>query len=156
MGDSRAQLGVDADADRFNRFAAWEMPTSLLARSVSDLPNRLKLATAAATQRDFEQLERELSRIGRDAPLAQVVVRLSLPLDPLLRDLPGGAASALAQLVHPPPDDAWLIDQRQAIAEFCRYAMEADALRPEESDETRAAMRAFVRDRARHLIDAID
>ena len=121
-------------------------------RTVSDVPNRLKLATAAATQDDWTTLAAQLDRIDREAPLARLVGRLSLLLADALGQLPDGAPSVLGQIMRPPKPDAWMLDRRQEIAELCRYAMEADAAWAEQREDDAEKLQAFVNARADELL----
>jgi hypothetical protein len=124
MADSVEVVRLEGDPEALNRWAAWEMDPPTLARATRDLPNRLKIATAAAIDGDEEALIRELDRIDHDAPLARLVGRFALLLGDAVQTLPGGAVGTLGQFVETPPPDAWMIRDRYALADVCRYAVE--------------------------------
>lgn len=124
MADSVEVLRLEGDPEALNRWAAWDMDPPTLARATRDLPNRLKIATAAAIDGDEEALVRELDRIDDDMPLARLVGRFALLLGDAVQTLPGGAVGTLGQFVETPPPDAWMIRHRFALADVCRYAVE--------------------------------
>jgi hypothetical protein len=98
----------------------------LLAKTRIEASSRVKLATVAAVNSQEESLQEQLNRINDDAPLVLLAARLKRLLGPSLDSLPGGALGALGRLTQPPPDDAWMGQQRATLAELCRAAAEAD------------------------------
>jgi hypothetical protein len=114
------------DAALLNRWAAWDMPSDLLLRSATDVPNRVKLAAAAATQGLDRPLRDQLERLKRDAGLVRLVGELTRRLGDALEPLPDGACGVAGQLAQGPGDDAMLVDLRDDLAVLCRVATEAD------------------------------
>jgi hypothetical protein len=110
-----------------NRWSAWELDDTTFARSVADIPNRFKLATAAAIGNDERGLERQLENLETEVPVAALIGRLAAALG----DLPGSddALDTLAQVALPPHADAWMLGQRRELADLCRYAMEREYAR---------------------------
>ncbi|MDY7109702.1 MAG: hypothetical protein SYC29_13790 [Planctomycetota bacterium] len=152
MADSAELIRQDVRAGIVNRWAAWDLPPGLLKRSMLDLPNRLKLATAAAVRRDDEALADELDRIDREAPLTRLVGRLSLTLGPALRPLPGAAIGVLGQVVHSPAEDAWMVEHRRDLAELCRYAAEAHRAWFDEREKDARALQEYVNAKAEEMM----
>ncbi|MHC4992240.1 MAG: hypothetical protein ACYTGC_14805, partial [Planctomycetota bacterium] len=93
MADTETLLDVGDGALVLNRWAAWEIDPETMQRLVADLASRLKLATTAAIEGDDAGLADQLNRI--QAPLAELVRRLTEALnDPLLK-LPSGPLSVV-------------------------------------------------------------
>lgn len=155
MAESAELLRLEGDADILNRWAAWDMPAGLLKRSMLDLPNRLKLATASATRRDDASLADELDRINREAPLTRLVGRFSITFGDALQPLPDGPRGVLGQVLYSPAADAWMIEYRQDLAELCRYAVEAHHAWFEQREEDARALQQFVNAKAEELVEAI-
>ena len=110
-----------------NRWAAWELDPTTVARLVSDLRNRLKLATTAAVEGDDTGLRQQLDRIGANE--ARLVSTLFDLLEPELLALPSGARSIIGQSVSGPSPDAWMVSRRLELADLCRYTMELEYAR---------------------------
>jgi hypothetical protein len=137
-------IRLDGDPSVLNRWAALDLPRGLLRRSATDLPNRLKLATAAAVRRETESLKTQLDRMDRDASVAKLIGRLSLILGPALAHHPDGALSVLGQTAYAPTPEAWMIEQRHDLARFCRSAVEADFAWAQGRQGDAAALQAYV------------
>ena len=152
MADTVEVLRLGGDGLVLNRWAAWELAPEGTAKSASDLPNRLKLATAAAIDDDPEGLQRQLDRIGAEAPPAMLMGRLTALLADELNALPSGAISIMGQSVGPPPPGAWMLDRRREIADLCRYAMEHDYARSTGRDELADRLAAHVNGLAVELL----
>src|SRR5262249_39437528 len=116
--------GTGPDADVLNRWSAWFLDPELSRRPLADITSRLKLATAAAVQGDDNELNQQLERIDRDAPLVKLVGRLTAMLGGSLRELPAGAAGIIGAISVPPPPDALMLAHRRELADICRHAME--------------------------------
>ena len=152
MADTVEVLRLGGDGLLLNRWAAWELAAEGTAKSASDLPNRLKLATAAAIDDDPEGLQRQLDRIGAEAPPAMLMGRLTALLADELNGLPSDALSIMGQSVGPPPPGAWMLDRRREIADLCRYAMEHDYARSRGSDDLADRLAAHVNGLAVELL----
>jgi len=155
MSDTVEALRLGAEATGLNRWAAWEMAPGVLRRTMSDLPNRLKLATASAIEGDDDALRRQLDRIDRDAPLARLVGRLAFVLGDALSGLPQGAVSILGQAIHPPPPDAWMLDSRRDLTDLCRYALEREHARTTGRDELAEQLGVYVNTLAERILEVI-
>jgi hypothetical protein len=138
IADAADALRMEADAEAFNRWAAWEVGPTTLGRTMHQLPARLKLATGAALGEDDEELDRQLARLDADAPLARLMGRLNVHIGEAVRELPGGGASIVGQTVYPPTSEAWLAHRRADLAAICRCAMEQDVAQ-QLGDETLAS-----------------
>ena len=97
-----------------------------MARTLTNLSNRLELATAAALNDDEQRLTRQLDRIDREASGAKLIGRLAQLLAEPLDQLPNGALSIIGQTVHPPSSEAWMLHRRRQVADLCRYTMELE------------------------------
>ncbi|MCH8315259.1 MAG: hypothetical protein IIA64_04735 [Planctomycetes bacterium] len=124
LADVVELLRLTGEAPALDRWSAWELGADSIARTVADLPARLKLATTAAIDEDDQSLRLQLERIDREAPLGKLAGRLGQILAEPLDRLPDGAQAVLGQSVHPPPDDAWMVSRRAELANLCRYALE--------------------------------
>ncbi|MCP3905488.1 MAG: hypothetical protein GY715_17825 [Planctomycetes bacterium] len=152
MGDCVGIVNTSRDPDLLNRWAAWEMPATVLRRSLADLPARLKLATAAAVRGDGAAMTEQLDKIDPDAPLAQLVNHLGRHLHDALARLPGGSAGVVGQMVIPPPADAQWIEQRAALAVLCRTAAEAETARRHERTDAADELQEHLSNQARELL----
>lgn len=139
-----------------NRWAPMELAPGATARALSELPNRLKLATAAVIDGDDEALTRHIESMQEDALLVMLLGRLTARIGDAITDLPDGPVSIVGQMLHPPIDDAWLIGQREQLAHLCRYVQEMEHAQVSEEDALAYDLRRYVDDLARRLIDAID
>ena len=124
LADVVELLRLTGEAPALDRWSAWELGADSIARTVADLPARLKLATTAAIDQDDQSLRLQLERIDREAPLGKLAGRLGHILAEPLERLPDGAQAVLGQSVHPPTDDAWMVSRRTELANLCRYALE--------------------------------
>jgi len=156
MADCAPLLREGIDVALLNRWAAWETPDGVLARTRADVPGRLKLATAAVVRGEERTLQSQLEHLTRDAPLVRLVGRLSVTLDPELSARPGGAVAVLGQLMLPPADDAIFIKQRFRLAELCHFAFEVEGARSRGEKEMADALRAHVNAIAESILERID
>ena len=124
LADVVELLRLTGEAPALDRWSAWELGADSIARTVADLPARLKLATTAAIDEDDQSLRLQLERIDREAPLGKLAGRLGQILAEPLERLPDGARAVLGQSVHPPMEDAWMFSRRTELANLCRYALE--------------------------------
>lgn len=131
-------------AVELDRWAGWHLPMDMVIRPWVDVSARLKLATSAALQGDDAALALQLEQINRDAPLVKLVGRLSNQLGDALESLPSGGVGALGLLVHPPHEDAWLVEHRQVFADLCRYVLECEHLRASARDDEAAVVNQYV------------
>jgi len=121
---------VDEDLRLLNRWAAWWLDPATLRRPMSELPQRFKLAVAALINGAENDFAAQLDVIERDLPLPVLVGRLAHAGRAALESLPASeAASSLGGLLVMPPERAWLIDERDAIALLCLCAREREQLR---------------------------
>jgi hypothetical protein len=127
MEQSAGLLTADDRAAGINRWSAWEIDPAVLARIVSDVRGRLRLAAAAAADGDEAALAGQVGRI--DVAPVGLMSRLAGRLDAPLAALPAGALGTMGQSVHAPGPGAWMHRSRTALADFCRYAMEQDFAR---------------------------
>ncbi len=156
MSDSADALEMDGAGITIDRWAGWGLPRRLVLRAAADLPNRLKLATVSAIDRDDPALADQLDRIERDAPLVRLAGLLARVLAGDLNELPDGARGLLGQLVHPPPRDALLGEERLRIAELCRYAIEAAFAWDEGRNDRAAELQRYVNALADEIRGAIE
>ena len=152
MADTAHVLDHSTAPVALNRWAAWELSAPALARSASDLPGRLKLATHAANEERFDALAQQLSEIDRDAPVAKLLGRLAQVVGPGLADLPDTAIGPIAELTLPPPRDAWWLRKRDELATLCRYINEAEYARSTKRGELLEELTIFVNSRAEDLL----
>ncbi len=124
LADVVELLRLTGEAPALDRWSAWELGADSIARTVADLPARLKLATTAAIDEDDQSLRLQLERIDREAPLGKLAGRLGQILAEPLERLPDGARAVLGQSLHPPMEDAWMVSRRTELANLCRYALE--------------------------------
>ncbi len=124
LADVVELLRLTSDAPALDRWAAWELPTDAIRKTVADLPARLKLATTAAIDENDRSLRVQLERIDRDAPLGKLAGRLGQVLAEALEELPDGALAVIGQSANPPTDEAWMRLSRRALANLCRYTLE--------------------------------
>lgn len=150
-----SRLGTEGGAV-FNRWSAWELAQATLARTMNDVPTRLKLATGAVLQSDDVGLVRQLDRLDVDAPLARLIGRLNLVIGPAMVELPAGAVGVMGQLTRPPTIDAWLIHRRNEVASMCRYALEMDHARQQDDSQLAAEIGHYVNYRANRLLTELD
>ena len=152
MADTAPITAREGDATLLNRWAMWELPGGVIARPMSDLPARLKLATAAAVDGDFDGLARQLDGLERDAPLTRLAGRLLANLEPSLEALPSDARSPIGQTAHPPRSAAWLVHRRADLANLCRYTMEMEYARLTGQTELAEQLRAYVHGLAEDIL----
>jgi hypothetical protein len=152
MADTASLLDQHASPDALNRWAAWELSTPALARTASDLPGRLKLATHAAVEGDHAALEAQLAEIDRDAPVAKLLGRLAQVIGEAVSQLPAGAVGTLGQLTTAPQRDAWWLRNRGELATLCRYVTEAEYARSTNRNELLEALTEFVNSQAEDLL----
>jgi hypothetical protein len=136
----------------FNRWGGWELGMTTLARTMNDVPARLKLATGAVLEGDDGGLTRQLDRLDVDAPLARLIDRLNLIIGPAMRDLPDGAIGIMGQMTRPPTADAWMIHRRAEIASLCRYALEQDHATKQGNAELAGRIGEYVNHLAEQLL----
>ncbi len=146
-----APLLGGADGGLLNEWSAWEVDPQTLARGLSSLTGRLKLASAAAIDGDAPALGRQLDRIEA-APLA-LAGRLTSELDDALGALPRGAASTFGQLLFAPAPGCFMAGRRGELAELCRYMMELETARETGREELALKIGLLVVQLARELID---
>ena len=127
MADSALLVQRGDEIVLLDRWAAWELDPTTVARLVGDLRNRLKLATTAALGRDDTGLRQQLERIGADE--SRLLSTLLDLLEPELLMLPSGALSIIGQSVSGPMTDAWMVTRRSELADLCRYTMELEYAR---------------------------
>jgi hypothetical protein len=152
MADTAPIAAREGDATLLNRWAMWELPDGVIARPMSDLPARLKLATAAAIDGNNDDLDRQLDQLERDAPLTRLAGCLLAELGPSLDALPSGARSQLGQTVYPPHNEAWLASRRDDLANLCRYSMELEYARLTGRTELADILRRYVNDLAQEIL----
>ncbi|UCD74683.1 MAG: hypothetical protein JSV91_12955 [Phycisphaerales bacterium] len=135
-----------------NRWGGWELGPSTLARTMNDVPTRLKLATGAVLEGDDLGLKRQLDRLDLDSPLARLIGRLNLIIGPAMRDLPDGAPGIVGQITRSPTADAWMIHRREEFASLCRYALEQDHARNDGDAELAGRIGEYVNHLAEQLL----
>ena len=151
-GSARLLPGGD-EVLLLNRWAAWELDPTTVARLVGDLTNRLKLATTAAVQGDDTGLRQQLDRIG--ANQARLVSTLLDLLEPELLTLPSGARSIIGQSVSGPSPDAWMVSRRWELADLCRYTMELEYARAGDRRQLADDLAVWIEGRAAALMSEI-
>ena len=144
MRDVATITGVEPERILIDRWSGWETSSSLLLRMMSDLPNRLKLATVAVLDGDADSVGPQLDRIEREAPFATLAGRLSRRMGGQLTRLPDGALGVLGQLIYPPSPDAFMLEQRGDLADLCRYALETEEAWATARRAEAAALQAYV------------
>jgi len=144
MADTAHLLDLSASPEALNRWACWELSAPAVARAASDLPGRLKLASAAAVDEDLDALEKQLTEIDRDAPVAKLLGRLVQVIGEAARNLPDGAAGTLGQLTQQAQRDAWWLRKRNDLAVLCRYVAEAEFARSSNRKSLQEELTAFI------------
>jgi len=153
MRDGTEVVSLGGSVGSLNHWAAWELPDTLLARGVQDLPNRLRLASSALVAGRGRQCREQIDAIDRDLPLVQLIGRLSVLLAKPFSGKEDGLAAALRQMTMRPGEDAWLLHRRHDLGLLCRYALETDHARMTGQDETRIDdMQAYVNAIARDIL----
>lgn len=152
MEDTAHVIDLRDASDALNRWSAWELSETAVARTVSDLPSRLKLATDAAVKEDQDALARQLEEIDRDAPVVKLLGRLAQVIGKAALDLPDGAVGCMGQLTGPPGSDAWWANRRNDLATLCRYQTEAEFARTVGREELLDALTQFVNARANDML----
>jgi hypothetical protein len=155
MDDLSGAMALDPDAFSLNDWSAWDLRDDMLDRAVNAMTSRYKLATVAAVGGRFDELGAQLDRIGEQAAVTKLAGRLARHLATALRSLPINAVSVLGQTIVPPGPDAWLGDQRTALASVCRYALEADHARKVGRDELADRLATYVEQIADELLVAL-
>ncbi len=153
MDGTAELLRLGDQAAVVNRWSAWELEEATIGRLVTDLKNRLKLATTAALENDEPGLRDQLDRL--QAPPAVLLARLAARLEAPLAPMPTGAVSIMGQCVHPPPPGAWMLAGRRDIADFCRYTMELEYARATGRSELAAGLDGHVNRLADQLLKEI-
>ncbi len=116
-------------AATLSRWGGFHATKAALAPALLDVEAMTKLAVDAAIEGDDARLDRELARIERDAPLAQLIGRLIGDLGPWLDTRPGEALGAIAAMRESPTSDSWGLAVRSRLASVGRYARELDEAR---------------------------
>jgi len=155
IAQTQEMIALGDAAGTLDRWAAWELNPSTLAGVTTDLPNRLKLATAAAVDGDDRGLEHQLDSIERDVGLAKLIGRLGTSLSGPLGKLPTGAVSIIGQSVGAPTAQAWLFDDRRRLADLCRYAMELQYAQVTGRRELADGIHRFVNELAEDLVETV-
>lgn len=151
---------VDAHAARLEgleRWTPWELEPELFAQPASEVVNRLKLASAAVVGGDDAAAGDQLDRIQREAVLLRLAVRLARWLEEELVRLPDGPSAVLGKLVHSaPPTHAFMAEQRGALADVCRYALEMEHARNRGDLHTTEMLQHYVNALAQQLLDGLN
>ncbi len=155
IAETQELIALGDAASTLDRWAAWELNPSTLAGVTTDLPNRLKLATAAAVDGDDLGLQHQLDSIERDLGLAKLIGRLGTSLSGPLGKLPAGAVSIIGQSVGAPTAQAWLFNDRRRLADLCRYAMELQYAQFTGRRELADGIHRFVNTLAEDLVETI-
>ena len=155
IAQTQEMIALGDAAGILDRWAAWELNPSTLARVRTDLPNRLKLATAAAVDGDDPGLRHQLDSIELDVGLAKLIGRLGTSLSGPLEKLPAGAVSIIGQSVGAPTAEAWLFDDRRRLADLCRYAMELQYAQVTGRRELADGIHRFVNELAEDLVETV-
>jgi len=146
----------DGDAAAaLSRWGGFHVAKAALAPALLDIETMMKLAVAAAVDRDDARLEREITRIERDTPLAQLVGRLAADLRAWLATRPGDAVGALAAMREGPTSDAWGLSLRIRLAAIARYARELDDARRGNRDPDEKALLAYLSRLAGSLLESL-
>ena len=152
LADVVELLRLTSDAPALDRWAAWELPTDAIRKTVADLPARLKLATTAAIDENDRSLRVQLERIDRDAPLGKLAGRLGQVLAEALEELPDGALAVVGQSANTPTDDAWMRLSRRELANLCRYTMEQQHAESTGQDSLADTLSVYVNSLAEQLL----
>ena len=155
MADTTEVLRLHGDASLLNRWTGWETTPAVIARAISDLPARLKLATSAAIDGNNVELEGNLSRIDDDMPLAKLMGRLTAMLNDALQQLPVGAASTCGQIIHNAGPESWFDERLPSLAEICRYALEQEYAYATGRAQLSGDLRLYVNDVAEDLLELL-
>ncbi len=147
---------AESDAALLNHWAGWELPPAIILRPTRDLTARLKLATNAAVDEEFDTLARHLETIARTLPLLKLQSQLYQRLIGALNNSPSGVSAVLGQLIHPPTRSAWWFTFRTRLAELCRYAREAEYARSQSNLEQAASILEYVNVLAEELLAILD
>lgn len=144
MADTTEVLRLQDDAVLLNRWSGWETTPQVIARAISDLPARLKLATSAAIEGNDVELQGNLNRIDDDMPLAKLMGRFSAMLSEALAQLPDGAPATCGQIVYGPTTNTWFVERLPVLADICRYALEQEYARAAGRQDLAGDLRRFV------------
>jgi len=144
MADTASLIASPDAPAALNRWSAWELGATVAARTMRDVPNRLKLATAAAVQQDVKTLRSQLEEIDRDAPVVKLIGRLAQVIGESASALPAGSIGCVSQLALAPQRDAWWLHQRTVLAALCRYQTEAEYARITDREELLTALTEYV------------
>ncbi len=155
MADTTEVLRLQGDASLLNRWAAWETTPQVIARAISDLPTRLKLASSAAIDGNNVELESNLNRIDDDLPLAKLMGRLTAMLSDALVQLPDGAASTCGQIINGPDSNSWFDERLPKLADICRYALEQEYAQATGRGQLAGDLRLHVNDTSSQLLELL-
>jgi len=127
LARDRNHAGTAAgDAERLNRWSAWEIDPPALASAVDLDANRIVLAVQSLLAGNGEDVDRQVDAIERSAILSRLIGRIERTIGGPLDRLPTGLIGALGQAAFPPdPETSWLAARRTDLAELCRYRTEA-------------------------------
>ena len=117
----------------------WEMLRTVLSRLSSELPIRIRLASTAASQRDWAALRHECAVIERELPVVRLIVALVEDLEDDLHTDAEDRAALVLRAISPPPSDARWARHLAALATVCRFVFEAEAARALREEEAATA-----------------
>jgi len=138
-----------------NTWAAWHLPPETVEWMIRSLIPRLKLASTAIAEGEFDNVDIECDRLERVVPFAILVSLLNQQLSPALQRDTTGPPGMIVSLAIPPKSDAWMVDQRELLANLCLTAI--TSVNPQvRGDEKRTReLHMYLQRSSTYLIDVI-
>ncbi|HWB21057.1 MAG TPA: hypothetical protein VG711_12200 [Phycisphaerales bacterium] len=163
INDLAPVLAIPTDAPThplnvLNRHPAWHLSPSAIARLSTDPLSRLKLAVAAAVQRNDAELHNQLEQVSDDAPILILASHLAPMITGDIREPASDttASQALEKLCAMPTDSSALLSLTPPLARLTRYQLELEYALPHSSVQQSTQLQAFVTSLARSMLQSLN
>ncbi len=138
-----------------NTWGAWYLPPTTAEWMIRSLVPRIRIAATTTAQGTFEELDVDLDRLERHVPLASLILLLKERLSPLLQHEDSGPPGMIMALTLPPEDGAWMIEQREVLANLCSAVIDILESGPNEKTRSNTELHTFVGLSSTFLINEI-